>query len=60
MNILIDFHLEQIKLKEEMAQDTMTTASHIILPEFVTDIPNIDDKIEEAIEDLLAETNRFA
>ena len=60
MNILIDFHLEHIKSKEEIAQDTITRASQIILPEFVTDIPDIGDKIEEAIEDLLAETNRTA
>ena len=60
MNILIDFHLEHIKSKEEMAQDTITRASQIILPEFVADIPDIGDKIEEAIEDLLAETNRTA
>ena len=43
-----------------MAQDTITRASQIILPEFVADIPDIGDKIEEAIEDLLAETNRTA
>ena len=58
MRILIDFHLELIKSREEMAQDTITRASQIILPEFVTDIPNIGDKIEEAIEDVVAETNR--
>ena len=40
-----------------MAQDTTTRASQIILPEFVADILNIGDKIEEAIEDVVAETN---
>ena len=28
-----------------MAQDTITRASQIILPEFVTDIPDIGDNI---------------
>ena len=58
LRILIEFHLSQIKSKEEMAQDIITRASHIILPEFVADVPNIGDKIEETIEDLLVETNR--
>ena len=41
-----------------MAQDIITRASHIILPEFVADVPNIEDRIKETIDDLLVETNR--
>ena len=45
---LIDFHRDQISNFEGLAQDTIFRGSQIIIPEFVTSIPNITDKIEKA------------
>ncbi len=57
LRILIDHHRSQISYKE-MAHDKINQASHIIIPEFVTNIPEIGENFEEAIENLIAETNR--
>ena len=58
MKILTEFHLEQIKSKEDLAQDIITKASHVILPEFIANIPNIGNKMEAVIENLIEETSR--
>jgi len=55
--ILIDFHKDQILHFEELAQDTIMKGSQIIIPEFVTNIPDITNMIEQAIENLLCETS---
>ena len=39
---------------------TISQVTHIIIPEFVTNISTIGDKIEEEIENLLADTSRIA
>ena len=41
-----------------MAHDKITQASHIIIPEFVSNIPDIGETFEEEIENLIAETER--
>ena len=57
--ILIDFHRSQISTYEELVQETISQVSHIIIPEFVANIPTIGDQIEQSIEDLLADTSRM-
>ena len=58
LRILIDHHKSQISFYEEMAHDKINQASHIIIPEFVSNIPEIGENFEEAIENLITETNR--
>ena len=41
-----------------MADDKINQVSHIIISEFVSNIPEIGENFEEAIENLTAETNR--
>lgn len=41
-----------------MAHDKINQASHIIIPEFVSNILEIGENFEEAIENLIMETNR--
>ena len=58
LRILIDYHKSQISSYEELAHDKITQASHIIIPEFVSNIPDIGETFEEEIENLIAETER--
>ena len=53
LRILIDFHRDQISSLEDLAQETITQANTIILPEFVTNIPSIGEDIEDAMENLI-------
>ena len=57
---LTEFYLSQITSNEELAKEIITKASHIILPEFITNLPNIDDMIEEESQNLLYETSQSA
>ena len=59
LRILIDHHKSQISFYEEMAHDKINQASDIIIPEFVSNIPEIGENFEEAIENLIMETNRI-
>ena len=58
LRILMSHHRDQISSFEEMAHDQINQASHLIIPEFVSNFPNIGNEIEEAIENLIAETSR--
>ena len=58
LRILIDYYKSQISSYEELAHDKITQASHIIIPEFVSNIPDIGETFEKEIENLIAETER--
>ena len=57
LNTLIDHHRSQIHSNEELAQETIIKATQIILPEFVTDIPNITNVFKEHVENLVADAS---
>ena len=57
LRALIDFHRGQISELEELAQDTIMKGSHIIIPEFVANISDITERIEDAIDNLQCETS---
>jgi len=57
LRILMSHHRDQISSFEEMAHDQINQVSHLIMPEFVSNFRNIGNEIEEAIENLIAETS---
>ena len=46
---LIDHQRSQISSYKEIAHDKINQVNHIIIPEFVTNIPKIGENLEEAI-----------
>ena len=52
---LVQFHQEQIVQFEQRAESIITDASHHLLPEYITNVPNIPNMIESTIEELLCE-----
>ena len=56
LRTLIDFHKSQIMELDQLAQNAIMRASHIIIPEFVTTIPNITELIEHEIDNLVGDT----
>ena len=58
LRILIDHQRSQISSYKEIAHDKINQVNHIIIPEFVTNIPKIGENLEEAIENLIAEIKR--
>ena len=54
--LIIDFHKSQIMELDQLAQNSIMMASHIIIPEFVTTIPNITELIKHEIDKLIGDT----
>ena len=48
---LVQFHQEQIVQFEQRAEAIITDASHHLLPEYITNVPNILNMIESTIEE---------
>ena len=58
LRILVDFHRSQISNFEELADETINKSCHTVIPEYITSIPDIGDKIEVAIQELIDTTGR--
>ena len=56
LRILVDFHRSQISTYEELADKTINKGCQTVIPEFVTSIPDIGEKIEVAIQELIDNT----
>ena len=54
---LVQFHQEQIVQLEQRAESIITDASHHLLPEYITNVPNISNLIESTIEEILCEVS---
>jgi len=54
---LVNYHHSQIVNQEQLAESVITNASHIIIPEHITNVPDIPVKIESAIQGLLCESS---
>ena len=52
---LINYHQGQIVELEQLAEETITNGNQIVLPEFITEVPDTPARIENAIQDLLCE-----
>ena len=55
--ILVKFHQGQTAHQEQLAETLIHNASHIIIPEYITTVPDITSKIESSIEELMCETS---
>ena len=54
---LVKFHQGQAAHQEQLAETLIHNASHIIIPEYITTVPDITSKIESSIEELMCETS---
>ena len=52
------FHRSQISNLEELADETISKGCHTVIPEYIANIPNIGDKIEVAIQELIDGTSK--
>lgn len=52
---LVNYHHDQIIRKEQLAESVITEATQIILPEYITSVPDIPTRIESSIQSLLCE-----
>ena len=52
---LINYHQVQIVELKQLAEETITNGNQIVLPEFITEVPNTPARIKNAIQDLLCE-----
>ena len=52
---LINYHENQITEYQRLAEERITNGTQMILPEYITSVPNISVMIEDAIQDLLCE-----
>ena len=59
LRILTDFHKSQIMELDQLAQNSIMRASHIVIPEFATTIPNITELIEHEIDKLIGASSKF-
>ena len=51
---LVNFHHSKIVRQEQLAEKVVFDASQLIIPEHITDVPDIPSKIESSIQSLLA------
>ena len=54
---LVKFHQGQAAHQEQLAETLIHNASHTIIPEYITTVPDITSKIESSIEELMCETS---
>ena len=54
---LVKFHQGQAAHQEQLAETLIHNASYIIIPEYITTVPDITSKIESSIEELMCETS---
>ena len=54
---LVKFHQGQAAHQEQLAETLIHNASHTIIPEYITNVPDITSKIESSIEELMCETS---
>ena len=52
---LINYHQSQIAEFELLAEETITNGNQIVLPEFIAEVPDTPERIENAIQELLCE-----
>ena len=52
---LINHHQDQIASFEQLAEETILSGTQMILPEYITEFPDIPVKIENSLQDLLCE-----
>ena len=52
---LINYHQGQIASFEQLAEETILNGTQMILPEYITEFPDIPVKIENSLQDLLCE-----
>ena len=52
---LVNHHQSQIAELEQLAEETITNGNQIVLPEFITEVPDTPERIENAIQELLCE-----
>ena len=55
--LLVKYHHSQIARQEQLAESVITDASHIIIPEHITNVPDIPVMIESSIQDVLCESS---
>ena len=54
--LLVDHHQSQIAQNEQLAEDVITKANDLIIPEFISSNPDVITTIENSIQKLLNET----
>ena len=54
---LVNYHHSQIVHHEQHAASVISNASHIIIPEHITNVPEIPEMIETTIQDLICESS---
>ena len=54
---LVKYHQSRIVQSEQMAETIITNASHQLLPKYITNVPDIPNMIEYAIEEFLCEVS---
>ena len=56
---LVNFHRDQVVHQQQLAETLISNVNHLLIPEYITDVPDITSRIESAVDDLMCETSLF-